>query len=138
MDTISAMTEAMVKAFSAVASSSITTIMGFAVMMLMQFKIGYDMGIVLAKDIFISLITTMVLLPAITILVTPAIEKTHHRSFLPKMDGFGRLNARLCIPVALLVAVLVIGPAYLGSRSNRFLYGASEMITDPRLPSRSG
>ena len=131
MDTQTAMTEAMVKAFSAITSSSVTTVFGFAAMLLMRFKIGYDLGVILAKDIAISLIATLVLLPVMAILLSAVIEKTHHRPFMPKMHRFGRLNARICIPVMLVVVLFVVAPSYLGSRQNLFLYGTNDMITNP-------
>jgi predicted RND superfamily exporter protein len=66
-----AMAEAMTKTFVIILSSSFTIICGFAAMLLMQFKIGFDMGIVLAKDIFISLVCVMVMLPALTLVCNP-------------------------------------------------------------------
>ncbi len=131
MDTQTAMVEAMTKTFVIILSSSFTIICGFAAMLLMKFKIGYDMGIVLAKDIFISLVCVMVMLPALTMLFNPMVEKTHHRPFLPPMNGFGRFISRAAIPIALLIGALVVVPSYLASKNNDYLYGNTEMITDP-------
>ena len=134
METQPAMVAAMTKTFVIILSSSFTIICGFAAMLLMKFKIGYDMGIVLAKDIFISLVCVMVMLPALTMLFAPLVEKTHHKSFLPQMNGFGKFVSRAAIPIALAVGIVVVVPSYLASKSNNFLYGNTEMITDPSTP----
>ncbi len=131
MDTEAAMVEAMTKTFVIILSSSFTIICGFAAMLLMKFKIGYDMGIVLAKDIFISLICVMVMLPALTILCNPLLEKTQHKPFITQMPHFGKFVSRTAIPLAILIGVLVVVPSYLASKNNDFLYGNTEMITDP-------
>lgn len=131
MDTMQAMAEAMTKTFVIILSSSFTIICGFAAMLLMKFKIGYDMGIVLAKDIFISLICVMVMLPALTIVMSPLLEKTQHKPIITQMNRFGRFVSRAAIPIALLVGALVVVPSYLASVNNDFLYGNTEMITNP-------
>jgi predicted RND superfamily exporter protein len=131
MDTMEAMTQAMTKTFVIILSSSFTIICGFAAMLLMKFKIGYDMGIVLAKDIFISLVCVMVMLPALTIVFNPLLEKTHHKPIITQMNRFGKFVSRGAIPIALVVGALVVVPSYLASVNNDFLYGNTEMITNP-------
>ncbi len=54
-DVDKAMAEAVKKAFSSIMSSGLTTVIGFAALILMRFKIGPDMGYVMAKAIVISL-----------------------------------------------------------------------------------
>ena len=63
-----AMANAWRSAFSSVFASGMTTIVGFAAMCLMNFGIGPDMGIVLAKGIAISLATVLLLTPMIPML----------------------------------------------------------------------
>ena len=53
-DVDKAMAEAVKKAFSSIMSSGLTTVIGFAALILMRFKIGPDMGYVMAKAIVIS------------------------------------------------------------------------------------
>lgn len=43
---------ALSKAIPEISSSSLTTISGMVAMMFMQFRIGYDMGIILANPLF--------------------------------------------------------------------------------------
>lgn len=128
-----AMVEAMNRAFSSILSSSLTTVFGFLALTLMQFQIGYDMGLVLAKGIVLSLICVLVLLPVLTVMLDRVLERSHHRKFLPVMTRFGRVNARICIPVMLLIGALVVLPCYLANSRNHFLYGTTKMLTDPSI-----
>ena len=54
----------------------------------MRFKIGPDMGYVLAKGIAISLLTTLVFMPCMTICCYKWIDKTAHRSFMPSFENW--------------------------------------------------
>ena len=128
-----AMTEAMGKAFSSIISSSLTTIIGFLVLSLMKFKVGYDMGLVLAKGVLLSLVCVLTLLPVLTVSLCKLMDKTQHRPLLPSFKHFGRINARICVPVALVVIGLVIVPSYLANERNDFTYGTTRMIVDPSL-----
>ncbi len=118
-----AMKLAMVKSFTPISSSALTTLFGFLTLIFMRFRIGPDLGLVLAKGIAFSLFSVFFLLPVLTVYTYKIIDKTTHRSFLPSFKGFSRLVIRIGIPL-MIVAALVIVPAYIGQRSNDFLYGA--------------
>lgn len=123
-----AMSKAMKESFSSIAASATTTVFGFIVLVLMRFKIGADMGIVLAKGILFSFICVMTLLPVLVISTSKLMDKTHHRPLMPKFEKFGKVIARICIPVAIIVMLFVI-PGYLGQKNSNFLYGSSGMIS---------
>jgi predicted RND superfamily exporter protein len=61
------MKNAIVNAFSSIVSSSITTIVGLLVLLLMSFTIGKDIGLVLSKGVFLSLICVFTVMPTIII-----------------------------------------------------------------------
>ncbi len=124
-----AMSKAMAESFSSIAASAATTVIGFAVLVLMRFRIGADMGIVLAKGILFSFISVVVLLPVMAMFTTKLMDRTHHRPLLPKFIGFGKVVGRVCIPFAILVVILII-PGYLGQRNNLFIYGSSGMASE--------
>ena len=129
-----AMTNAMTRAFSAILSSALTTVMGFLVMVLMEFKVGSDLGLVLAKDITLSLICVLVLLPCLTMVFYKWLEKTEHRPFLPSFRRTGRAVARISIPLTVVLALLAVLPGYLASQKTDFFYGTGRLITDPDNP----
>ncbi|NLB50238.1 MAG: MMPL family transporter [Clostridiaceae bacterium] len=118
-----AMKRAIVKSFSPISSSALTTFFGFLTLIFMRFRVGPDMGIVLAKGIVFSLFSVFFLLPVLTVFTYKIIDRTTHRSLLPSFKWFSRLVVRIGIPV-LIIAALVAVPAYMGQRSNDFLYGA--------------
>lgn len=91
---------ALSKAIPEISSSSLTTVSGMVAMMFMQFRIGYDMGIVLAKAIVISLLTVFFLMPGVLLSFANAIDKTHHKSFVPKITAVGKfcVATRYVIP----------------------------------------
>lgn len=124
-----AMAKAMEKSFSSIFASGLTTIMGFAALIFMRFGLGMDMGIVLAKGIFFSLISVMLLLPALTIISYKLIDKTHHRSFMPGFKKFGKLVPKMFIPVCIVIAILIV-PSFLAQKNNAFLYGSAAMTND--------
>lgn len=123
------MRRAIVKSSSAIAASAATTVFGFLALMLMKFRIGPDMGFVLAKGVLTSYISVMVLLPVLTIYTTKILDKTHHRPLLPSFRGFGKFAVRICIPMAVLVFIAVV-PSFLAQRNNTFLYGSSGMHSE--------
>ena len=79
----------------------------------MRFGIGPDMGFVLAKGIALSLLTVLLLMPALILRFQGVISRTQHRSFIPRQSRkLGELAYRLRKPVLAVVAVLII-PCYI-------------------------
>ena len=130
-----AMINALCKSTGSILSSGLTTVIGFAALILMRFKIGPDMGLAMAKAIFISLVTVFVLFPVILLYCYPLIDKTAHKSLLPDFEKFGRFVTKLMVP-AVLVFVLFIIPCNLGQKENFFSYGSSQIFsTDTQIGS---
>lgn len=117
-----AMKEAIKESFSTIAASATTTLFGFLALLAMQFLIGGDLGINLAKGIVFSFISVVVLLPALTLALLGVLDKTRHREFTPAFAGAGRFFVRIS-PVVAIVVVLVLTPAFLGQQKTEFLYG---------------
>ena len=129
LDIKDAMANAMKKSFSSIFASGLTTILGFLALTLMRFKVGPDLGIVLAKGIVFSLASVMLLLPVITIYTYKIIDKTHHKSFMPSFNKFSKFSMKIG-PVVLIVVALSVVPSYLAQSKNHFTYGASSMASD--------
>lgn len=118
-----AMKMAIVKSVAPVTASALTTIFGFLALVFMRFGIGFDLGIVLAKGVLFSLLSSFLLLPALTTLTYKLIDKTTHRSFIPSFEKPSRWIIKFGIPI-LIIAAIVVVPSFLAQRSNRLLYGA--------------
>ncbi len=100
---------ALSKAIPEISSSSLTTVSGMIAMMFMQFRIGYDMGIVLAKAIVLSLVSVFFLMPGLLLTFAGAIDNSHHKSFVPKITMVGKfcVHTRFIVPPILIVVVIV-------------------------------
>ncbi|MDR0424357.1 MAG: MMPL family transporter, partial [Clostridiales Family XIII bacterium] len=122
-----AMVGALSKSIGSILSSGLTTFIGFAALILMRFKIGPDMGLVLAKGVFFSLLTVFTLLPAATAACTGLIDRASHRRFLPSFDKFGGLIAKIMMPAAIVFCIIII-PCNLAQKENDFYYGASKIF----------
>lgn len=98
------------KSIIEISSSSLTTISGLVALMLMQLKIGFDMGIVLSKGILCSLITVFLLMPGLLMLFNKHMEKTKHKNFVPNITFWGKIvvKTRFVVPV-LFLGVLICG-----------------------------
>lgn len=77
---IIAMKEAIKGSFPSIMGSSFTTIVGLLALIFMSFKIGTDLGIVLAKGVLISLICIFTVLPSLILMFDKLIYKTHKKS----------------------------------------------------------
>ena len=76
-----AITMAVKKSLSSIAASAMTTVAGFLALIVMNYRIGADIGLVLAKGIVISFLTVIILMPVIIVLLSNIIDKTRHRSY---------------------------------------------------------
>lgn len=117
-----AMQNAIAKSIVSILSSGLTTIVGFVALALMQFEIGKDMGLVLAKGIVISLFCVIFYMPSIILKYSEKIEKMRHKPFITISERFSKIvyNAHFIIVPILLILIF---PCYVGQNMNSFLYG---------------
>lgn len=123
-----AMINALCKSTSSILSSGLTTVIGFAALILMRFKIGPDMGVAMAKAIFLSLVTVFVLFPVILLYFYPLIDKTRHRYLLPDFNKFRKIVTKFMIPAVIIFAILIV-PCNLAQKINQFSYGSSQLFS---------
>lgn len=129
IDSEEAMVKACVNSVGSIFSSGITTVIGFAALILMRFKIGPDMGIIMAKAIIFSLLTVLVLLPVLTVYSSNLIDKTKHRPFIPKFNKFAQVVYKILIPMVILFTVTIV-PFKLAQAKNSFDYGSSKIFNE--------
>ena len=116
-----AMAHAISNTFTSVTSSSITTIAGFAALCFMTFKLGMDLGMVMAKGVILGVVVCLTVLPALILCFDKAIDKTSHRNLIPKMDGLSKRIVKGW-PVVLILFVVLIGPAIYGNSNYEIYY----------------
>lgn len=119
---------ALSKAIPEISASSLTTVSGLVALTLMHFRLGYDIGIVLIKAIFMSLISVFLLMPGLLVLFSPLIDRSQHRSFVPKINIWGRIvvKTRYIIPPLFLAVVVA---AFIFSSRCPYVYGYSTLDT---------
>ncbi|MDO4842127.1 MAG: MMPL family transporter [Phoenicibacter congonensis] len=122
-----AMVEALTMSTSSILSSGLTTVIGFLALCFMQFQIGPDLGLALAKGVAISLITVFTFMPSVILYTFKLIDKSQHRPFVPSFRRFGKFVSRVMMPMVILFAILIV-PSYLASNQNSFYYGASHIF----------
>lgn len=121
-----AMEKALQSSALSIMSSAMTTFVGFMALLTMTFKIGQDVGLVLAKSIICSVITVMFLMPALILKFDGWIQKTQHRTILPKFDLLSRAAFKLRY-VIIVIFIIVAVPSYIMQNSNSNTYGNSSL-----------
>lgn len=108
-----AMAHAISNTFSSVVGSSITTVAGFIALCFMSFTLGRDLGIVMAKGVICGVISCVTILPSLLLIFDKAIQKTTHRSMIPKMDKTAALITKH-YKAFVLVFLILLAPALWG------------------------
>jgi uncharacterized protein len=124
-----AMASTVNKTAATISSSALTTIGGFAALLVMQNGIGSDMGFVLGKGIVISLIVTLTFLPGLIIAIYPFSSKYSHRVLLPSFKNASKklIKYRWVFMIIFLVAAV---PAYLAQRNVDFYYSNENYLPE--------
>ena len=129
-----AMANALRAALGSITGSAVTTIVGLLVLVFMSFKIGADIGIVLAKGVAFSMLCVFTVLPALILLSHKPIEKTEKKKRTEKArkNGLsavlGGFSYRFRSVIAILFVVLFIATGYLQS-GTKTVYTLSEKDT---------
>ena len=116
-----AMAHAISNTFTSVTSSSITTIAGFAALCFMTFKLGMDLGLVMAKGVIIGVIVCLTVLPALILCFDKAIDKTTHKNLIPNLNGLSKKIVKGW-PVVLVLFLVLLGPAMYGNSNYEIYY----------------
>ena len=117
----SAMKAAIAKAFSSVTSSSLTTFIGLLMLVFMSFKIGFDLGIVLAKGVVISLFCVLTVLPGLILIFHDLIMKTEKPALHLNMGLFATFSHKFRYVIAIGFVFLFIG-AYFAQQNTQIYY----------------
>ena len=130
-----AATAALSKAIPEISGSSMTTLSGLGALCFMRFGIGKDLGLVLMKAIVLSLLSVFTLMPGLLMSFSRLIDKTHHKSFVPTISGWGRLAVKTRYVMPPLFVVLLIG-GFIFSNRCPYAYGQTGLTTLTKSESR--
>ena len=81
-----AMRNAIVNAFGSVSSSSLTTIIGLLVLLMMSFTIGRDIGLVISKGVFLSLVCVFTVMPSLILWFDEVVVKLDKENLKKKFQ----------------------------------------------------
>lgn len=117
-----AMSKALRSAFGSITGSAVTTIVGLLVLLFMRFKIGTDIGIVLAKGVAFSMLCVFTVLPALILVSHKAIEKTKKKGHgedreSRSLSAIGRFEYRFRFLIATLFVLLITGAGFLQTQT---------------------
>ncbi|MBO4626532.1 MAG: MMPL family transporter [Lachnospiraceae bacterium] len=127
-DRKAAMKAAVAGAFSSISSSSITTVVGLLALVFMSFKLGVEMGVVLAKGVFLSVVCVFLVLPGLILATSGLLEKTKKPTPKIPTGGLAAFCKRFRIPLTAVFAVLFVAAFIL---HNRTTISYSMIINDP-------
>lgn len=130
-DAETAMKHAIRASIKTVSASALTTLFGFLALIFMNFRIGADLGLSLAKGIVLSFLSVTVFLPALTLGLVKLLDKTRHRPLMPGFQGAGRVLTKLAVPAVVFVALAIV-PSYLGQGHAGFFYGNGDANASTR------
>ncbi len=107
-DVKEAMVNAMTLSTAPVLASALTTVAGFAALLLMDFGIGGDLGIVLARGVALSLLSVLTFLPALIIITDKWVEKWTHRDLNISLKKVSRFSVKARYPLTILLLLLAV------------------------------
>lgn len=115
-----AMTLAIGDTLVSIAGSSLTTIAGFLALCTMQLTLGSDIGIVMAKGVFIGVLSTVTIFPAFLLVFDKLVFKTKHKPIIPSFNVIKHYK------IILLVALVIAYPAYYGNAHVKSYYNLTK------------
>ena len=123
-DITPAMARALSKATPAILGSALTTIVSLLMLCFMRLKMGADLGIVLSKGVFCSLVVTFTVLPALILRFDKSILATQKKVPVIPTQGLARFEWKFRVPL-FLVSVSLLAGAWLLQRKTDMFYSVT-------------
>lgn len=124
-----AMVHAITMSFTSIFGSSLTAIAGFLALCTMSLTLGADIGIVMAKGVFIGVISTFTILPALLLIFDKQAEKFKHKTFIPNMEKSSNFIVKHYKAIVVIFIILVI-PFVYGSFHTKEYYNLINSLPD--------
>ena len=120
-----AMKQALFDSFKAISSSSVTTVVGLLALVFMSFTIGKDLGFVLAKGVFLSLVSIFFCLPGLLLLFDKQIINSKKKALEFNLTKLGKFSYKTRW-AQLIIIIVAFTSAYLLKGNLGILYTDSE------------
>ncbi len=122
-----AMATAIEKTLLSVVGSSLTTIAGFLALCSMNLTLGKDIGLVMAKGVFLGVVCVVTVLPAMLLELNSLIEKTKHKEILPQFTHIKDFILKHYHAIAL-IFILVLPIAFYGYQNTDVYYNLDKSL----------
>ncbi|MGI6771310.1 MAG: MMPL family transporter [Acholeplasmataceae bacterium] len=124
LDPVAAAYRSAKDAFGTVTASAATTVFGFLALVIMDYKIGFDIGISLVKAIVISYFTAIILLPVLLVYFDKVILKYRHKMLMPSFKKITEGLHKGRYVILILFIILGVASFYLQGKTT-YKYGDS-------------
>ena len=124
-----AMEEAIEETFKSVIGSSLTTVAGFLALCSMNFTLGRDIGLVMAKGVVCGLVCVLTLFPALLLVFDKAIDKTRHKVLLPKFKKLQEFSLKH-YKLNLVIFLILLIPVCYGNSNVEVYYKLDKSLPD--------
>lgn len=132
-----AMQQAIRRASSSIFSSALTTIVGLMMLVFMHLKIGADIGIVLSKGVFFSLICNFTILPTLILMCERGINATRKPVLKIQTNKLAQFSMRHRIPLTILFVVIFVGSYVLHNQTPVNFRNSKESAIEPYFPKKN-
>lgn len=122
-----AMSEAIVETFTSVIGSALTTMAGFLVLCTMNLTLGKDLGLVMAKGVFLGVVCVLTVFASLLLCFDKGIEATRHKKLSIKFDKFNGFIIKHYKAVFVIFLLLLV-PAYIANSKVDVYYKIDESL----------
>ena len=122
-----AMAASIAETLVSVLGSAFTTVAGFLALCSMNLTLGKDIGLVMAKGVIFGLICVVTVFPAMLLILDKYINKTKHKSLLPKFNHIKKFSLEHYKPIFIAFLILLI-PAYIGNHNVNVYYNLDKSL----------
>lgn len=109
-------------------SSALTASAGFLALCFMSYKLGMDLGIVMAKGCILGLVGSLTTLPALILIFDKPMQKLAHKALIPKATKLGR-HVTKHYAVYLVIFAIILVPAAYGFMNKPVYYDMTKVLT---------
>ena len=126
-DRLHAMAIAIHKTTISISGAALTTIAGFLALCAMKLTIGSNIGLVMAKGVFIGVIVTLTLTPALILTFDRAIHRFQHKTLMPSFDKLSKFVVKRHVLILLIGCILLV-PAIYGTINTKVYYKLDDSL----------
>lgn len=116
-----AMGMAIKKTAVSISGAALTTIAGFLALATMKLGLGANIGIVMAKGVFLGVICTLTIMPALLLTFDKVIHRFSHKTILPSFQHVSRFVVKHHI-LLMILAIALLVPAIYGNHNKDVYY----------------